>query len=123
MKHKIGVIGVLLGLFSATVYAGEADVIAAGATWAGDGMWRFSATIQHADEGWKHYCDAFEVVAPDGTVLGKRVLFHPHVNDQPFTRSSGAIKIPAGITRVMIRAHDSVHGFGGRQAQVLLKRK
>ena len=109
-----------LAFLSSTALAGEADVIAATATRTGDGTWRFSATIKHADEGWKHYADAFEVLTTDGKVLGVRTLFHPHVNEQPFTRSLGGVKIPANIKKVIIRAHDSVHGYGGRQFELTL---
>jgi len=44
------------------------------------------ATVRHADSGWKHYADAIEISTPEGVVLLTRVLAHPHVNEQPFTR-------------------------------------
>ena len=37
--------------------------------------------------GWEHYANKWDVVGPDDTILGTRVLLHPHVNEQPFTRS------------------------------------
>lgn len=85
-----------------------------------DGTYRFSATVRHADEGWEHYADSWEVLAPDGTVLGTRVLIHPHVGGQPFTRSLGGVAIPTGLSRVVVRAHDGVHGLGGAEAIVEL---
>ena len=94
--------------------AGEVDVVDAEARPADDGTWRFTATLRHADTGWDHYADRWEVVAPDGTVLGVRELAHPHVNEQPFTRGLSGVRIPQGIRRVTIRARDSVHGTGGR---------
>ncbi len=98
--------------------AGTADVVDAAVTMetsTGDeAFYKFTVTVRHADEGWDHYADAFEVVSPDGTVLGTRVLVHPHVNEQPFTRSLGAVAIPEGVTEVVIRARDSVHGHGGK---------
>ena len=78
----------------------------------GDGRWRFDVTVRHADAGWDHYADKWEVVAPDGSVLGERVLLHPHDDEQPFTRSQSGIVIPEGMDHVMIRAHDSEHGWG-----------
>ena len=102
--------------------AGEADVVAAEAVQEGDGTWRFRVTVAHADEGWDHYADRWEVVAPDGRVLGTRVLLHPHENEQPFTRSLGGVVIPEDIDRVTIRAHDSVHGNGGAELTVVLPR-
>lgn len=78
----------------------------------------FHVTLQHADTGWDHYANQWDVVAPDGSVLGSRVLYHPHVNEQPFTRSLSGVKIPADIKQVTIRAKDSVHGYGGMEKQV-----
>ena len=72
----------------------------------------FSVTVAHGDTGWEHYADAFTVHAPDGTLLGTRTLFHPHVEEQPFTRSLSGVTVPAGISTVRVRAHDSVHGPG-----------
>lgn len=102
--------------------AGEADVLSATAERAPDGTWRISATVRHDDTGWDHYADAWEVVSPDGTVLAQRVLLHPHVGEQPFTRSQGGIVIPADVDRVTIRARDSVHGYGGATVELVLPR-
>ncbi len=101
--------------------AGEADVLKVEARPEG-GAWRFDVTVAHADTGWDHYADRWEVLAPDGTVLGTRVLLHPHENEQPFTRSLGGVEVPAAVTRVTVRAHDSVHGLGGREVTVELER-
>ena len=113
----------LSGLASlAPVRAGEADVVGVEATRQGDGDWRFSVTVSHADEGWNHYADRWDVVGPDGTVYGQRVLAHPHVDEQPFTRSLSGVAIPDGVDQVVIRAHDSVHGLGGVEMTVELPR-
>lgn len=111
-----------LGFSFTAALAGEADVIAVEAAQEGDNTWRFSVTVRHADEGWDHYADRWQVVAPDGTVLGTRVLLHPHENEQPFTRSLGGVVIPEGVNEVIVRAHDSVHGDGGAEIQVKLER-
>jgi hypothetical protein len=101
-------------------FAGEADVVDVKATPEAGGTWRFDVTVRHADEGWDHYADKWEVLGPDGEVLGERVLLHPHETEQPFTRSLGGVSIPAGVSRVTIRAHDSVHGYGGATLEVPL---
>ena len=54
------------------VMAGEADVVGVEVTKSGNRT-TFSVTVSHADDGWEHYADGWEVVGPDGTVLGKRV--------------------------------------------------
>src|SRR6056297_2190336 len=60
----------------------------------GDGSWRFSVTVRHADTGWDHYADLWQVVdLTTGDVLGERVLAHPHTQEQPFTRSLSRVEI------------------------------
>ena len=80
----------------------------------------FSGTLQHADTGWDHYANQWDVVTLDGVVLGTRVLYHPHVNEQPFTRSLSGVKIPTGTRSVKIRAKDSVHGYSAEEYSVQL---
>ncbi len=112
----------VLSLLAAPLYsaghAGEADVIDVRATETGAGVWRFDVTVSHADAGWDHYADRWDVVGAGGAVFGTRVLRHPHVNEQPFTRSLSGVAIPAGVGHVRLRAHDSVHGYGGAELTV-----
>jgi hypothetical protein len=75
-----------------------------------------------ADEGWEHYANSFEVLGPEGAVLGKRVLRHPHVDEQPFTRALEDVRIPADVERVRVRAGDSKHGTGGEEVEVRVER-
>jgi len=102
--------------------AGEADVVAVEAVEESAGTWRFDVSVDHADVGWDHYADKWEVLAPDGRVLATRVLLHPHVGERPFTRSLAGVAIPAAIDRVTVRAHDSVDGYGGAELTVELAR-
>ena len=81
---------------------------------------RFDVTLRHDDKGWDNYANVWEVVGPDGTVLATRILMHPHVNEQPFTRSLGGIEIPATISQVTVRAGDNVDGIGGKTMVVKL---
>ena len=92
--------------------AGEAVVVDVEAAPEAAGSWRFSVTVRHPDTGWDHYADKWQVLGPDGTVLGERVLLHPHVDEQPFTRSLSGVAIPSGMEQVTVRAHDSVDGWG-----------
>lgn len=103
--------------------AGAADVVSASAECAlpeggSARVCRFVVTVRHADAGWDHYANAWEVLAPDGTLLATRVLRHPHVGEQPFTRDLRGVEVPAEIMRVRIRARDSLHGFGGQETPV-----
>ena len=118
MRNTIFLLAVLLS--PAAALAGEADVIDVRAAKGSDGAYRFDVTVRHADEGWDHYADAWDVVGPDGTVLGTRILAHPHDTEQPFTRSLSGVNIPAGVREVTIRARDKVHGYGGAEFKLKL---
>jgi hypothetical protein len=105
--------------------AADANVVHVRAVQAASGEWTFHVTVEHPDTGWEDYADGWDVLTPDGTVLKPdpespftRLLLHPHVGEQPFTRSQSAIVIPDGITQVRVRAHDLVDGYGGRQVLV-----
>ncbi|MEN8234626.1 MAG: hypothetical protein ABFR89_06850 [Actinomycetota bacterium] len=79
---------------------------------------RVTATVRSGDTGWDRYADAWEVRDANGAVLGTRVLAHPHVDEQPFTRSLDGVAIPQGVAVVEVAARDSVHGFCGDTVHV-----
>ncbi len=124
MNHRCMAVLALLAWFLAApaARAGEADVVAVEAVAEGGATWRFHVTVAHGDTGWQHYADKWDVVAADGAVLGTRVLLHPHEAEQPFTRSLGGVRIPAATGAVVLRAHDSEHGYGGQEMTVELER-
>jgi hypothetical protein len=107
------ILSILSLLILEVAFAGKADVIEVNVEYTGKNIFEFQVTVRHEDDGWKHYANKWEVVAPDGRILGTRILLHPHVDEQPFTRSLGNVKISEGIGAVTIRAHDSVHAYGG----------
>ena len=98
-------------VFALPAFADIPEIVSATADKSGN-IWKFSVTLRHADEGWDHYADGWGVYLPDGAELGYRVLAHPHVNEQPFTRSLSGVEIPVGISHVILRPHDLVHGDG-----------
>ena len=107
MKHLICAAFTL----SATAAFADAPVVEdISATKSGD-SWQFSVTIRHGDTGWDDYADGWEVIDADGTQLGERPLAHPHVNEQPFTRSQSGIVIPDEVAEVYVRVRDNVHGW------------
>lgn len=83
--------------------------------------WSFSVTLRHNDTGWDHYADIWTVNTLDGKEIGRRVLAHPHENEQPFTRSLSGVAVPDGVNEVVIKAHDSVHGWSSQTYKVTLK--
>ncbi|MEM1064675.1 MAG: hypothetical protein AAF771_05995 [Pseudomonadota bacterium] len=75
------------------------------------GAWQFSVTLLHEDTGWDDYADGWRIEAPDGTVLGTRELLHPHVNEQPFTRSLSGVEVPEDLGEIVVRARTNVDGW------------
>lgn len=98
--------------------AGKADVIGVNASCNENRVCRFDVTVRHADEGWEHYANRWEVLSPAGEILATRVLAHPHDDEQPFTRSLTNVSIPDDLSEVIVRAHDLVHGYGGMERVV-----
>jgi hypothetical protein len=82
--------------------------------------WTVSTTLHHIDTGWEEYADAWRIVTVDGHVLATRVLYHPHVDEQPFTRSLNQVRLPPGLTTVFIEAHCKAHGWSNDRLQVYL---
>lgn len=89
--------------------AGDAAITEVVITPAGNGSYRISVTLLHDDTGWDHYANRWDVLDEEGNLLGSRELLHPHVNEQPFTRSL-QVEIPDSVKVVTIVAADSVHG-------------
>ena len=114
----------LLLLAAGDARAGTADVLAAkvqcrpapGGRPAS--VCQFTVTVKHDDSGWDHYANRFEIVSPEGDVLATRILRHPHVDEQPFTRSLARVRILHTVSDVQVRAGDLVHGLGGAAVTV-----
>ncbi|MCC6609189.1 MAG: hypothetical protein IT515_05865 [Burkholderiales bacterium] len=120
-SFRVPVLAVLL-LAAGAAAAGEADVIDAKVRRAEDGTYDFDVTMRSDDRGWGYFGDAFEVLTVDGKLLGRRVLLHPHENEQPFTRDLYGVAIPLGVERVVIRARHKPKGYGGKTVTVPLPR-
>ncbi len=120
MKRLITTLGILM--LSPVLQAGEADVVKVKVQCLGSSC-TFNVTVRHADTGWQHYANQWDVVTMEGKVLGSRVLHHPHVKEQPFTRSLSGVTVPADIKQVVIRARDSKHGYGGIKKTVTIPKR
>ena len=107
----------------------DADVLFVSVHFNENRTWNFSVTVSHPDTGWEDYVDGWNVIGPAGSVyFGSsdgpftRLLLHPHIDEQPFTRSQSQVVIPETVTRVTVQAHDLISGFGGQEIVVdLLK--
>lgn len=109
-----------LFLFPVNALADDAVIEAVNVQNAG-GSWSFSVTLSHGDTGWDDYADGWRVVSADGAELGLRVLHHPHINEQPFTRSLSNVDIPADMDEVYIEARTNTDGWGATRYPVSLK--
>ena len=119
MFRPISITCLALALVTASlVWADDPRVIDADIRKTSEGTFTISATLKHADEGWDHYANGWQVETTSGEVLSKRILHHPHVEEQPFTRSKSGIKIPKEVKTVIIRAEDNVHGLGDETVEL-----
>lgn len=84
------------------------------------GSYTFDVTISHTDTGWDDFADSWRIKDAQGNVLGERELSHPHIDEQPFTRSLSGVKIPDGVTEVFVEAHDTVNGWNPQAKTVKL---
>lgn len=118
---KIFVIAAICATFPISGWADAPEILTVEANKNANG-WTFAVTLKHADTGWDHYADGWEILDQSGNQLGLRVLAHPHVNEQPFTRSLAGVDIPEGINAVNVRTRDSVDGWSSSLFTVPLKR-
>ena len=84
--------------------------------------WIFSVTLSHADTGWDDYADGWRILLEDATEVGYRELLHPHVNEQPFTRSLTRVQIPEEAEVVFVQARTNKGGWGEALFTVELSR-
>ncbi len=96
------------------------DVIAAKITPRGGDLFDFDVTLSSPYDTPQRYADAFRVTAPDGRVLGERILLHDHETEQPFTRDLYGVKIPSGLKGVVVEGRDQKHGWGGKRLDMAL---
>ena len=112
----------LVAIDASASWAGAADVVRVEVRKQAPGVYDFDVTMRSNNTRWEHYADRFEVLTLDGTMLGTRVLLHPHADEQPFTRDLHGLRIPAGIHRVIVRAHHKTKGYDGAILTVALPR-
>ena len=123
MPWRSVVIAILAGwCFAAPALAGKIDVVEAQVIRDNDGSYRFKMSVRPGDQEWGQYANSWEVVAPDGTALGIRVLLHPHEQKQPFARYLSKMIIPDSIAKATIRGIDIKHGGSGKKMTVKVAR-
>jgi hypothetical protein len=110
VMRTLPAIAIALIVMMGPAQADPAQIVAATAQASGD-RWQFDVTLAHGDTGWDDYADGWRVELADGTILGTRILVHPHVDEQPFTRSLRDVAIPGTTDIVHIRAATNVTGW------------
>ena len=76
------------------------------------GDYTFAVTVSSPDTGCDQYTDWWEVLTTEGELVYRRILWHSHVNEQPFARQGRPVPIQSHQT-VIVRAHMSNLGYGG----------
>jgi len=104
-------------LATTSVFANDVEIVKVVLT-GQTGIWRADVTLKHADTGWKHYADAWRLVDKDGNEIGKRTLYHLHVNEQPFTRSLSNFQISSDTKIIFVEAHDLKHGWSPDRVKI-----
>ena len=95
-----------------TLVAVDSQAVVTNVTFSGqENNYTFQVTIESPDLGCNQYADWWEVFTPDSTLIYRRILAHSHVNEQPFTRSGGTVKISAS-QQIYVRAHMNNLGYG-----------
>lgn len=120
MPKKIGLKSLLtISAFISTpfVFANDVEIIKVKLT-SYAGTWQADVTLRHDDAGWKHYADAWRLVDANGNEIGKRTLYHPHDNEQPFTRSLSNFYIAKDIKIIFVEAHDLKHGWSPDRVKI-----
>lgn len=111
----------LLLLFLAPAYAQPPIILKAEAHAKANQLFDVAVTVMHTDTGWEHYAKEWVIVADGDKQLAKRTLHHPYVKEQPFTRYSRDVLIPADARRITIHATCN-HGDES-SAYILLSRR
>ncbi|GGB14424.1 hypothetical protein GCM10007414_29850 [Agarivorans gilvus] len=101
-----------------SAWASVATIVAVEMTEQAPQSWQVAVSVLHDDSGWEHYADKWRVLDPQGRVLAERVLLHPHVEEQPFTRSLDSVVIPETIGVVYIEVHDTQSAWASQRVEL-----
>jgi len=112
---------IIIALFTVEASAQPPQILKAEAQLKANQLFDIAVTVKHPDSGWDHYANEWIIIADGEKELAKRTLYHPHVNEQPFTRYSRDVLVPVEAKRVTIHAKCN-HGHES-SAYLLLNRK
>ncbi|MEM8951289.1 MAG: hypothetical protein AAGC99_18375 [Pseudomonadota bacterium] len=84
------------------------------------GIYHIKVTIEHEDQSWNDYIEAWEIYGPDGQVLGVRPFFEPELEREQTISALSGVVIPEDIRTVTIRARNYPKGLEGEPVEVSL---
>ena len=122
IKLKIFLSLLLTTIFS-SAFSNEVEITDVKIHQQADQTWTFAVTLKHDDKGWDHYANEWQIIGADNKIFGTRTLYHPHVNEQPFTRNLSGVKIPKEVKSVRVIAKDTIHGLSHQAVEVDLQTK
>ena len=122
MKKITLLASALLLALSHSSKANNISILATAIIHQSHGEYLVNVKLEHRDTGWQHYADEWRIVDSQGNILGSRVLQHPHVNEQPFTRALSNVKLSNELDTVYIEAHDKVHGWTKNRLKIDLSK-
>lgn len=108
-------------IFSSSAFANDVEIVNVVLTKRA-GTWQADVTLKHQDEGWKHYADGWRLVDSNGDEICNRTLYHPHVKEQPFTRSLSGFHIAKEMKVIFVEAHDLKHGWSKDKVKIDLSK-
>lgn len=94
------------------------DIVSVQLNEIGENQFRLDVTVSSPYDTPERYADGWRVLGPDGVVLAEHELGHDHAAEQPFTRTQSGVKIPEGISHVIIEGRDQKFGYGGATVSV-----
>ena len=94
----------LLLMMGLPIWAQPPVIVKAEAMLKSNQLFDIAVTLRHPDTGWDHYASEWVIIADDEIEIAKRTLYHPHVNEQPFTRYVRDINIPTDLKSLKIYA-------------------
>lgn len=121
MYQRIGLVLFLSLVFARIAAAGQVEIVNVMIEPSAN-RWTFHVTLKHDDTGWDHYADDWRIVDQKGNVIGDRKLWHPHPEEQPFTRTLADVLIPKGTNILFIEAHDKKHGWSKQRVRIDMRK-
>lgn len=122
MKKALLFFAYLLPNIFPVANANNVTILAAAIFHQSHGEYLVNVKLQHQDSGWEHYADEWRLIDAQGNILGSRVLLHPHVEEQPFTRALSNVKLDGSLGNIYVEAHDTEHGWSKQKLEIDLRK-